>query len=154
MLLWGGVNADGAPFLEPALVVDASASLPSTTGDYRIAGRTADGAELFSLAFEMPEVADGDGESSFAFAVPVEPGWAQQLAGIDLSGPAGAVTLDENTDRPVTIQRDPATRQVRGILRDLPAAAAPGTAAFAFPLEPDVEVWTSLGLPDAEDWSR
>ena len=154
MLLWGGVDADGAVFLEPALMVDATASLPSSTGDYRIAGRTADGAELFSLAFEMPEVADGDGESSFAFVVPVESGWAQQLAGIDLSGPAGAVTLDENTDRPVTIQRDSATGQVRGILRGRPEAAAPGTAAYAFPLEPGVEVWTSLGLPDAAEWSR
>ena len=33
--------------------------------------------------------------------LPVQPGWADQLAGITLSGPGGSVTLDEETDRPM-----------------------------------------------------
>ena len=166
LLLWGGVDGVGAPFLEPAFVVDAPASLPLTeTGDYRIIGRTANGEELFSLAFEMPEVSDGDGGSSFAFTLPIEPGWAEELAGVTLSGPGGAATLDEDTNRPVTILRNPATGQVRGILRDRPeAAAAPGddtapvvaqapaAEQFALPPDADVEALTSRGLPDPEDW--
>ena len=32
LLLWGGMDADGAPFLEPVFVVNAPASLPSSTG--------------------------------------------------------------------------------------------------------------------------
>ena len=154
LLLWGGVDAGGAPFLEPAFVVDAPASLPTSTGDYRLVGRTADGADLFSLVFEMPKVDDGDGQSSFAFAVPVDPGWADDLAGVTLMGPGGFATLDGNTDRPVTILRNSATGQVRGILRDRPSRAAPGTAAFALPLEPGMEATTSRGLPDPADWSR
>ena len=152
LLLWGGVDGVGAPFLEPAFVVEAPASLPLSTGDYRIIGRTANGEELFSLAFEMPEVSDGTGGSSFAFTLPIEPGWSEELAGVTLSGPGGAVTLDEDTNRPVTILRNPATGQVRGVLRDRPEAAAapalaPGVAAFA-----EIEALTSRGLPDPEDW--
>ena len=40
----------------------------------RITGWDADGGELFSLSFEMPEVADGDGSPSFVFALPVRAG--------------------------------------------------------------------------------
>ena len=163
LLLWGGVDGRGAPFLEPAFGVDAPASLPSSAGDYRIVGRTADGGELFSLAFEMPEVGDGDGRSSFAFAVPVEPGWADELADITLSGPSGSVTLDRETNRPVTVLRNRRTGQIRGILRDSPMpietrentasalSQVPGAEEFRLRLDPDVEVLISRGLPDPED---
>ena len=148
LLLWGGVDAGGAPFLEPAFVVDAPPSLPHSTGEYEITGRTTDGGELFSLSFEMPEVADGDGRSPFAFTLPVQPEWADRLASITLSGPGG-------TDRPVTILRDPRTGQIRGILRDLPLAAVTrGEAAAALSLDPGLEMLTRRGIPDAEDWRR
>ena len=153
LLLWGGVDADGAPFLEPAFVVDAPGKLPRSAGDYEIIGRTADGDELFSLAFEMPEVADGDGSSSFAFILPVQPDWAGLLSSITLSGPGGSVTMDENTDRPVTILRDPRTGQIRGILRGATdAALGPGTAASTLTLDPGFETLTSRGIPDPESW--
>ena len=124
LLLWGGTDAEGEPFLNPAFVVDAPPALPGATGGHRITGRTAGGAELFSVEFAMPEVADGDGSSSFAFVLPVQPGWADSLAGITLSGPGGSTTLDSDTDIPMTILLDPSTGQVRGILRDVPQAAA------------------------------
>ena len=54
----------------PAVVVDAPRTLPHDTEEHRIAGRTAGGRELFSLSFTMPEIADGDGNSSFAFVLP------------------------------------------------------------------------------------
>ncbi|MCY3778235.1 MAG: M66 family metalloprotease, partial [Candidatus Aminicenantes bacterium] len=155
LLLWGGEDAGGVPFLEPAFVVDAPPSLPRATGDHEIVGQTAAGDELFSVAFEMREVADGYGRSSFAFTLPLHPGWADELASITLSGPGGSVTLDEGTDRPVTILRNPRTGQIRGILRERPSAIlARDTATSALVLDEGLEVLTSRGLPDPEDWSR
>ena len=156
LLLWGGVGASGTPFLEPAFVVEAPAALPQSTGDYQIVGRSAAGDEMFSLTFEMPELADGDGRSSFAFALPVQPGWADQLASIILSGPRGLVTLDQDTNRPVTILRNPRTGQIRGILRDLSPAALDRDHAVSALVreEPGLEVLTSRGIPDPEDWTE
>ena len=71
---------------------------------------------------QVATMAGGDGRSSFAFALPAQPRWADQLASITLSGPSGSVTLDRNTNRPVTIQRNPRNGQIRGILRDRPDA--------------------------------
>ena len=39
ILLWGGVDADGVPHLEPAFLVDAQPKLPDAGGEYRISGR-------------------------------------------------------------------------------------------------------------------
>ena len=94
LLLWGGVGPDGTPFLEPAFVVKARAALPRAGGEFEITGLDAEGEELFSLSFAMPELADGDGRSSFVFALPVRPGWAEGLVSITLSGPGGSVRLD------------------------------------------------------------
>ena len=153
LMLWGGVDSAGVPFLEPAFVVDAPASLPRSTGDYKITGRTSAGGELFSLSFDMPELADEDRRSSFAFVLPAKPEWAEQLAGIALSGPHSWVTLDKNTDRPVTLLRDPKSGQIRGILRDAaPDALTRDNAASALSLDPGLEMLTSQGIPDPDDW--
>ena len=61
-------------------------SLPRSSGEYEIIGRNDAGDELFSLSFDLPEVADRDGRPSFAFALPVQPGWSDELASITLSG--------------------------------------------------------------------
>ena len=156
LLLWGGVDGVGAPFLEPAFVVDAPTALPDSSGAHRITGRTASGDELFSLSFAMPEVADGadgDRRSSFAFVLPVQPGWAGNLATITLSGAGGSASLSNDTDIPMSILLDPSTGQVRGILRDLPQADA------ATPLAPQagfnsLDVLFSRGIPVAEAWRR
>ena len=133
LLLWGGVDAGGSPFLDPALVVDAPPALPDAAGDYRIAGRTADGTELFSLSFAMPEVLDGDGSSGFVFAVPAQPVWAGALASITLTGPGGSVVLDGDGESAVAIVRDPRSGQVRGFLRGGRAEDAFQVAAMAAP---------------------
>ena len=44
LLLWGGVDGEGNLFLDPAIVFDAPAVLPSSGGDYRLAGLTETGA--------------------------------------------------------------------------------------------------------------
>ena len=153
LLLWGGTDVDGQPFLDLAFVIDAPPALPDGGGEHRITGRTAGGDELFALDFAMPELADGDGRSSFAFVLPVEPAWADTLAGITLSGPGGSVTLDGDTDIPMTILLDPGTGEVRGILRDLPQADA--AAALAPGAGPDtLDVLFSRGIPDGAAWGR
>ena len=155
LLLWGGADADGELYLNPAFVVDAPPVLPDAAGEHRIAGRTADGDELFSLDFALPETADGDGSSSFAFVLPVEPGWAGSLASITLSGPGGSVTLDSDTDIPMSILLDPSTGQVRGILRDVPQADAAAALALAPQAGPDsLDALFSRGIPDGAAWRR
>ena len=153
LLLWGGVDADDIPFLEPAFIVDAPPALPRSGGEYEIVGRSAGGGELFSLRFGLPDVADGGGGSAFAFALPIQAGWAGSLASITMSGPGGSVTLNGETEthRPMVILRHPPTGQVRGILRDLPLGQ--GDMAALSP-EPGLEVLFSRGIPDATAWNR
>ena len=153
LLLWGGIDAEGAPFLEPAFVVDAPAALPDSAGEYRIIGRTAGGGQLFSLSFTMPVTADGDGSSGFAFALPAQPGWEDALASVTLSGPAGTATLDGDSDIPMAILRDPLTGQVRGILRDPPAANEAAADGAGVPA-PGLEVLFSRGIPGGAAWRR
>ncbi len=152
LLVWGGIGAAGEPFLNPAFVIDAPHALPDSIGAHRLTGRTARGDELFALSFTMPDVADGDGSSSFAFVLPIEPGWANSLASITLSGPGGSATLDGDTDLPMTILLNPGTGQVRGILRGVPQVDA---AVFAPQAATDsLNVLFSRGIPDSAAWGR
>ena len=153
LLLWGGVDADSVPYLEPTFVIDAPAALPDSAGEYRVTGRTAGGGELFSLSFTMPETADGDGSSSFAFALPVRAGWEGSLATITLDGPEDSVTLDGESDIPMAILRNPRTGHVRGILRD-PSLVAEVAADAVGVGAPGLEVLFSRGIPGVAAWSR
>ncbi len=154
ILLWGGTDAEGEPYLEPAFVVDAQASIPKPGSDYELTGRDTGGRELFSLRFDMPEVPDGEGRSSFAFALPVQAGWSGGLASITLAGAGGSDTLDRDTVRPMAIVRDPETGRVRAILRDPPPATETAREAAESSAEPHLEVLLSLGIPGAEAWRR
>ena len=92
--------------------------MPSAGGEYTIEGATADGTHIFSFAFDMPDIGDAEGEeASFVFAVPVQAGWADALATITLSGPGGSATLDETTDHPMAILRDPRTGRCAAFCR-------------------------------------
>ena len=154
LLLWGGADSTGTPHLNPAFIVEAPAALPNSAGQHRITGRTAGGAELFSLSFTMPETADGDGSSSFAFALPVRSGWGSSLTSITLTGPGGSVTLDGDSDQPMAILRDPRTGRVRGFLRD-PSAPAQAAMDAAGPAGgPGLEVLFSRGIPDPAVWRQ
>ena len=83
--------------------------------------------------------------------MPVESGWAGDLASVTLSGPDGWVTLDSDTDIPMSILVDESMGQVRGILRDTPGEAA---AALAPQAGPDsFDVLFSRGIPDAAAWN-
>ena len=153
LLVWGGMDGEGKPFLNSAFVVDAPPAVPDSNGMHQVAGRAASGDQLFSLSFAMPEMADGDGSSSFAFVLPVQPGWAGNLASITLSGPGGSTTLDSDTDLPMAILLNPSTGQVRGILRDLPQADRAAALAPPAGLE-GLDVLFSRGIPDAAAWRR
>ena len=153
LLVWGGRNEDGAPYLDPAFVVDATPALPPAGGEYAIEGRTDDGLLLFSFPFDMPVNPDAIAqEASFVFALPVQAGWAGDLASITLSGPGGSVTLDDGTDRPMAILRDPGSGQVRAFLSD-PAPATQAAAAGGGTAQ-GMEVLFSRGIPDAGAWRR
>ena len=153
LLVWGGVDASGNPYLESAFVVDAPPVLPDDGDDYRLEGRAAGGRRLFSFSFDMPEVADGDGSSGFAFALPVQPGWAEGLASIRLHAPAGSATLDGESDLPVTILRNARNGRIRGILRGMQGDPAVRADVGAWgPAGDGLEVLFSRGIPDAEAW--
>ena len=154
LLLWGGADADGELYLNPVFVVDAPPVLPDAAGEHRIAGRTADGDELFSLDFTLPETGDGDGRGSFVFALPADRAWAGNLASITLSGPGGSATLDGDTDLSMTVLLDPVNGQVRGILRDLPPPTQADMDAAGRAAGPGLDVLFSRGLPDATAWRR
>ena len=150
LMLWGGLDGEGAPRLRPSFFIDAPPTLPEADGPWRITGEDPAGAPLFSLSFAMAEFADTDGEhAGFSFAVPVT--WTEELARITLQGPEGSALLDRDTDLPMTILRDPATRRIRGILDGTPAQAAPGAAATAAArAAQDLQVIFSRGIPDPE----
>ncbi|MDE0073694.1 MAG: Ig-like domain-containing protein [Gammaproteobacteria bacterium] len=155
LLMWGGADPDGAPFLNPAFIVEAPPALPDSAGAYTLTGRTAGGTELFSIRFAMPRAADGDGGSGFAFVLPAEPGWAGELAGITLAGPGGTFALNDDSDLPTAILRDPRTGRVRGILRQVPPSGRVAMdAAERSAAEPEFEVLFSRGMPDAAAWWR
>ena len=147
LLLWGGVDAEGEPFLNPAFVAHAPPALPDSAGDHTLAGRDAAGGALFSLSFPMPVAqAEEDGGSSFAFLLPAPPGWTGRVAAITLSGPGEAsATIDEDTDRPMAILIDRHTRRARAFLRGVPVPSA---------TEAGLEVLFSRGIPDAGQWRR
>ncbi len=153
LLVWGGIEPNGAPFLEPAFVLDAAAALPSSSGPYRVTGIASDGATLFSLTFDMPRIADGDGGGAFAFAIPAQTSWAGRLQRITLTGPDGSVSLDARSERPAAMIRNPQTGQIRAIYRDLPAAMTRVEAEALSP-EPELEILFSRGLPGALEWRR
>ena len=168
LLLWGGADSDGVPYLEPAFVVDAPPELPGSGGPYTLTGLSVEGEELFSLRFDMQEMADGDAESGFVFALPVSPAWADRLATVVLQAPGGIATLSRPGGPPAAILRDPRTGRVRGIVRDLTkldgarggrgtlagAAADPASIASVLPDAADLEVLVSRGLPAPEQWKR
>ena len=151
LLLWGGVDSTGTPYMEPAFVVDAPPALPEGDGPWTIEGTTATGQTLFTLPFAMPEIADaGEGAGGFAYTLPIRPGW-EDLVSITLSGPDNATaTLDSATDRPMSIYRD-RNGTVRAILRGDPlqADAMPGPLAGLA-----LDVNTSRGIPAVAEWRR
>ena len=156
LLLWGGVDSAGMPYLNPAFVADAPPALPDSAGDHTVTGRDANGRELFSLSFAMATALSEEAEvSSFVYALPVRAGW-EDLAQITLSGPDGTATLDAGSDAPMAILRDPRTGQVRGFLRNVedPAAVQAAGAGALGRAGDRLDILFSRGIPNAREWRR
>ena len=151
LLIRGGVTGDGAPYLEPAFVVDAPASLPQSDGPYRIVGADANSAVLFNLTFSMAEIADSDGRI-FVFVIPVQQDWSGRLERIHFAGPEGNVSLDGDSDRPGALLLDRTTGRVRGFLRDWPPPGSNIQAARRTLPEPDLIIRISRGIPGPVAW--
>ena len=141
LVLWGGV-VGGELRIEPVFSMHTSAQLPERTGPYRIEGVSDTGETEFSLAFTPGE--DEYGDKYFLFTIPIEEDWGGSLGRITLTGPEGAVTVDRNDPRSISIVTDPSTGRIRGVLRDwdrpLPAVL---NAVVGF------EVETTRGIPEA-----
>lgn len=151
LLVWGGVNEDGELELEPSFVIDSSPSVPTLSGPYRLTGQTENGITVFSVDFGMAELGDGPG-NAFAFVLPVQPGWAENLHGITLSGPEGIVSMDRDSDRSAALLMDRNSGLVRGILREwLDTSDVSPRARPTLP-EPDLEIVISPGVPDPDSW--
>ena len=141
LLVWGGVDAGGDPYLEPSFIADALPGLPPAGNDYVLSATTEDGREAFSYRFDMPVTLDVDDErSGFVYAIPVT--WAGEISRIRLSGADESFVLDGDTDLPMTILRDPVSGQIRAILRR-PVAQAMDAVG-----EPSFEVLFSRGIPE------
>ena len=155
LLLWGGVGADGGPFLNPAFMVDGRPSLLDGAGAWRIVGEAGDGRVLFSQRFGMAETAEGDGRSSFALALAADSEWADALSRIVLTGPDGTVAMSAGAGPAAALLRDPATGRVRGILHDWPGstAGAQPDAGRALP-ERGLDLQVSSGIPRSDAWRR
>ena len=152
LLVWGGLDGEGAPYLKPAFFIDAPPALPSSEGAWSLTGRDAGGGELFSVSLAMAEFTDTEEDhAGFTLALPVT--WTGQLASITLEGPGGSANLDHDTDAPLTILWDAAAGRIRAVLDGPPAeAVAAGSSAAA--ARQGLEVLFSRGIPDAENDPR
>ncbi len=122
LIVWGGLDEEGAPTLRPSFLIDARPTLPKAGGPWSLTGTDAAGRELFFVSFTMPETAHADDRAGFSFAVPVT--WGErELARMMLRGPGGSSTLDGDTDLPMVLLRDPETGEIRGILDGSPEPA-------------------------------
>ena len=153
LLLWGGVDENGALVLEPAFVADDAASTPPERGPYRLTGTDNRERVLFTVDFGMDEFAHGGG-GAFAFALPARSSWAGRLARITLTGPEGRVSMGAAGERSAALLLDRVTGQVRGLLRDLPTTSEiqDGIAARVLPPEPGLEIVISRGVPKKASW--
>ena len=145
LVVWGGLDADGKPYLDPAFLTDAMPTLPPEGREFTLRVTTEGGSEAVALDFDMPSIQDAqDGLKAFVFSVPVT--WTGTLESIALVGSAGSAVLDRDTDRPFTIVKDRATGQVRAFLRGRQPAgvvAADATGAAGY------ETLFSAGVPDS-----
>lgn len=147
LLLWGFVDGSGEISLKPAFRVEAPVSLPAETGPYRLTGNSAAGGTLFTLDFDMEEIADGEG-GFFVFTVPMRTNWLPGLELITLDGPEGTVSIDRGTGQTGALLLDRATGRVRGILTDWFDAAQDATYNRSSLPDTGLEIVISRGVPD------
>ena len=123
LVVWGTVG-DGRLTLDPAFVVTGPPALPETEGPYRVEGVDRDGRNRFSLSFSPTPLEFGGG--GFVFLVPYEPGWAEALDRMVLTGPEGIDVVTRNGSPPLAVVTDPSSGQIRAIVRNWDGGPLPG----------------------------
>jgi hypothetical protein len=99
LLIWGRIE-NGVPMLEPAFEIDAYPSVASNGGPHRIAALDANGAEIFSFAFNGKRIADVPGDyESFSFVVPLSQLKGRSIASLRLSARGRTATNVASADR-------------------------------------------------------
>ena len=154
LLVWGGVDATGQPYLKPSFIVDAPPKVPTKGGDHQLTVSTDGGQAVASLTFNMPRTAHAEGRSVFVFAIPVPDGLPGTIEHITLNGPGGSATLDPETSQSTILILDPDSGKVRGLLTDpTPSMVMQLTDDFESSF-PGFEVVTSSGLPEVQHERR
>ncbi len=136
IMLWGSVG-DGEMLLEPAFLVEARPSMPSTGGPYRLEGYGSGGELRFGFDF-TPQPVDHGGHH-FHFHVRYDPDRDGSLGRVVLSGPEGGFELGPSSTSPMAIISNRSSGQVRAILRDWNGSMALASG--------DTEIMVSDGLP-------
>ena len=91
LLIWGRI-VNGRPILEPAFEIVTRPELPRRPGPYSLSATAVDGAQLFSLSFDVAAVEDqAAGSGHFAFAVPLDQARTARLGNLRLQGPTGGI---------------------------------------------------------------
>jgi len=139
LLVWGGIDTEGELYLESSFIVDAKPSPPPRGNDFTLRGRS-DSGEAFTIPFNMPANQDaGDEGTGFVFTIPVT--WQGDLEEITVAGQGQRAVLDESTNQPLTILRNPVTGQIRAILN------RPPTQTLGIADDSGFEVLFSRGVP-------
>ncbi len=153
LLVWGSQNSDDEIVLNPSFLVHAPPALPESHGEFEIRGRRESGDELFSLSFDMQEVADGEGNRSFVFVVPIQSDWQRDLNVVTLQGPKGAQAVDLDNADSMSLVRNPITQQIRGIHSIPREDAAARIRTIDEASQRGFEVLFNRGSPEAAVWS-
>jgi len=133
LMLWGSAS-DRSLLLEPAFLVEAPPTQPTSGGPYRLEGFGPAGEVRFSFDF-TPDPVEYDG-AQFHFNLPYDPVRDGALERVVLSGPAGEDSLSPMSAPPMAIVRNSVSGQIRAFLRDwdgtVPAAVQGSTFEIMF----------------------
>lgn len=140
LLLWGRA-VGGELVLDPAFMVDAPVTLPTSDGPYRLEGLGPAGERRFSLSFAMRPLEYGGG--NFVFAVPFDPERDGALDRVELWGPEGSHALERFGSRPMAMVTERGSGKLRAVLRDWNGTLPPSLFIDAR----DAEIAVSEGLP-------
>ena len=136
LVVWGSVR-DGELTLDPAFVLEGPVELPEADGPYRVEGLGAGGETMFSLSFTPTPLEHGGG--GFAYFIPYEPEWADNLDRMVLTGPEGEYTVTRDSEPGMAVLTDRSTGRIRAIIRNWDGGPLPG--------EETADVTITMGIP-------
>ena len=154
LLIWGERDANGALRLRPSFIVEAPAVLPQKPGAYRVEGASESGASLFSLTFEMQEIADGSQGGGFAFALPAQNHWEYQLSRITLFETKGKSSYGVTAKGAMSNLQDRRSLAVRGVFEHPKGISIDEREEIASEAnDRGMKVSFSRGVPEAVSWN-